>query len=152
MARTRRSSLAATLAAGALLALAVGTADAGGSPRATFTLSICQTQVESFDDQGNDLGPVPAIEMLYSWSGAYVDNVSGSWTRSDGQPVLFGFDDSDFAAARSGNVDAGALTVITDDPGFDGLTGSFQVNRHVLATRNILESTYGSWTSVPACA
>jgi hypothetical protein len=146
----RRRALAALLAAGFLLGLTAGGADAA-SPKASFTFSICQTQVEGFDQDGNPIGLVPAIEMLYAWSGAYVDNVQGAWTRSDGQPVLFGFDDSDFQGATSGSVDAGSLTIISDDPGFDGLVGAFAVHRHVVATQHISEPVAG-WTSVDACA
>ncbi|HEX5239603.1 MAG TPA: hypothetical protein VFW20_01275 [Candidatus Limnocylindrales bacterium] len=147
MPKSRFRALASLLTAVMLLAFSVGSASAA-SPKASFTFSICQATIDSFDGDGNPI-TLQAIEFLYSWSGARVDNVSGSWTRSDGQPVLFGFDDSDFAGARSGSVDAGSLTIM-DDPGFDGLVGAFQVNRHVLFSQAIPEPA-GGWTSVPAC-
>ena len=132
------------------LAGSAGSAIAAGNPSATFTFSICQTMVDGFDQDGNPIGLVPAIEMLYAWSGAYVDTVGGSWTRTDGGDVLGGFADSDFAAGRSGTEDAGALTIQTGTPEFDGLRGTFSVNRHLLATRDIPEPG-GGWTDVAAC-
>jgi hypothetical protein len=143
-----RKLVAAVGALALLLSLTVGTATAA-SPRTHFSFTICQAQVDSFDQDGNPI-VVPAIEFLYSWSGAYIDNVSGSWTRTDGQPVLFGFDDSDFTAGRAGTVDAGALT-IQDDPGLDGVVGAFQVKRHVVFSQAIPEPPDG-WTSVDACS
>jgi hypothetical protein len=140
----------ATLAALSLLAaFGVGAAKAAGNPNAQFEFSICQTTVPQYDEEGNVIGELPALELLYAWSGAYVDTVAGSWTRTDGEPVLFGLSDSDFAAARSGSVDAGALT-IQSDPGFDGLVGTFAIRRHVVATQTIAEPG-GGWETVAAC-
>lgn len=151
MARIRRAGVAAALISSLLLAGSAGGVAAAGSPKAQFSFTICQTSVANYDpDTGDYLGQIPAIEMLYAWSGAFVDNVQGSWTRTDGEPVLFGFVDSDFPAGTSGSVDAGSLTVL-DDPGFDGLVGVFAVHRHVLATQNIPEPS-GGWTAVTACA
>jgi hypothetical protein len=142
-----RKRLVAVGILAALLSFAVGS-PAAASPKASFAFTICQVQVSTLDGDGNPI-VVPAIETLYTWSGAYIDNVSGSWTRTDGQPVLFGFDDSDFAAGRTGTVDAGALT-IQDDTGFDGIIGAFQVNRHVVYSHAIPEPA-GGWTAVEAC-
>jgi hypothetical protein len=142
-----KKRVAAIGALALLLSFAVGTA-AAANPKTNFSFTICQVQVDTFDQDGNPI-VLPGIEFLYSWSGAYVDNVSGSWTRTDGEPVLFGFDDSDFAAGRTGTVDAGAL-IIQDDPGFDGVVGAFQVRRHVVSSQAIAEPA-GGWTSVDAC-
>src|SRR5438874_10746994 len=97
MVRIRRIGAAALIST-LLVFSSVGAASAAGSPKAQFTFSICQVLVDTFDGDGNPI-QLPGIETLYSWSGAYVDNVQGSWTRTDGQPVLFGFDDTDFTAA-----------------------------------------------------
>ena len=148
MVRMRRIAPLAALISSLLVFSFAGAASAAGSPKAQFTFSICQTLIDTFDGDGNPI-QVAGIEMLYSWSGAYVDNVQGSWTRTDGQPVNFGFVDTDFTAGTSGSVDAGALG-IQDDAGLDGVVGVFAVHRHVLATRNIAEPEAG-WTSVPAC-
>jgi hypothetical protein len=147
MVRVRRIG-AAALISSLLVFGSVGAASAAGSPKAHFTFSICQTLVDTFDGDGNPI-QLPGIETLYSWSGAYVDNVQGSWTRTDGEPVLFGFVDTDFTAGTSGSVDAGAL-IILDDTGFDGIAGAFAVHRHVIFSQVISEPADG-WTSVPAC-
>ncbi|HEY4227819.1 MAG TPA: hypothetical protein VGM49_05735 [Candidatus Limnocylindrales bacterium] len=148
MIRKRRSGIAAAAAAGLLLALAVGTASAA-SPKAQFAFTICQTQVDGFDGDGNPIGPIPAIELLYTWSGANVNLVSGAWTRSDGQEAGFASIDGDFPPGKSGSADAGSLTVLSD-PGFDGLVGAFYWHNHAVSTQHIAEPL-GGWTSVAAC-
>jgi hypothetical protein len=150
--RTRRSSAVVPLAAALLLlAATTGTVGAAGNPKATFDFSVCQTTVPAYDENGDPIGDVPALEMFFSWSNAYVDTISGSWTRTDGGDVLFGFSTSDFTAGRSGTVDAGSFTIQQDMPELDGIMGSFSVGRHTLASRSIAEPG-GGWTAVAACA
>ena len=149
--RSHRARIVATLAALSLLAaVGVGAANAAGNPNASFTFSICQSSVPIYDENGEIIGQRAVIELHYLWSGAYVDTVSGSWSRTDGEPVLFGISDSDFVAGRSGDVNAGSLT-IQEDPGFDGLDGTFSIGRHVVASRAIAEPA-GGWETVAACA
>ena len=150
--RSRKHRVVAALGAVTLIAsLSAGSAVAAGRPQPTFDFSICQTMVPGFDENGDPIGDVPALEMFFSWSGAFVDTVGGSWTRSDGGDVLAGFETSDFAAGRSGTFDAGSFTIQTGMPELDGLRGTFSVHRRLLATRDIPEPG-GGWTSVAACA
>lgn len=147
MVRSRRS-LAVALAAACLLAFAVGSADAA-SPKAQFSMTICQVSSPIYDDNGVVVGYSYGIDQLFSWSGANVNMLSGSWTRSDGGDAGFGFVDTDFTASRAGTVNAGVLGIV-DDPAFDGITGSFYWHGRLLHTVNIPEPADG-WTSVAPC-
>jgi hypothetical protein len=147
-----RSRLPLVAAALGLLAASAGSVSAAGNPNATFSFTICQTTVPELDPEtGEPTGAdLPALELHFDWSGAYVDTLTASWTRTDGGDVFFGVAVNDFPAGRSGSVNAGTFTIDSETPELDGLAGGFNVRRHTVALRAIAEPA-GGWETVTAC-
>src|SRR5262249_13265067 len=103
----------------------------------------------SVDGNGNPI-QLDTLRQMYTWSGANVSAVSGGWTRTDGGDAGFGYYDTDFTAAKSGNVNAGNLT-IQSDPAFDGVVGGFYWHNHLVTPLQNIARPVGGWTSEPSC-
>lgn len=129
MLRTRRSGVVAALAAGLLLSLAVGTADAA-KPHKTYAFSACY-------DAGAD-----HVVLNQTWSALRVDEVS--FGIGDGQQGL-GVDYR-IRVSRSGNETAS----LGFDPSATIAGGSLLAHGVVVATDSI-NVPAGGWATLPAC-
>lgn len=134
MVRTRRSGVAAALAAGLLLALAAGTASAAGRPGPQYAFTACWNGTN--------------VSMTQTWSGFNVDAYGFGFGDSSGSA---GFGDSLPHPSRHGSVfSITATSELTVPPDATFVTGGLAFNNQNVANDQI-DVPAGGWSALAAC-